>query len=145
MDMKAPTGSCVATFRKNGDVYAIAHTHKSTGYKSQDAATKFDGTTSYKEGYCSAMSNSTPNRKPLVPYKAGSSRNRLPVVFNSDESIQKLSRKMTDPLGGAPKYNQTFVTTNQRTFVQHKGTPIGYGNQGIVAERTKWSHKRQNE
>lgn len=140
---KAPTSSCVATFRKNGDVYAISHTHKPTGYKAQPSGSKFDGTTAYKTGFCSSTTTAAPSQKALIPYSANSSRNRLPVEFSGD-SAKKLMNKNDNPITGKTRDPAArFVTTNQRAFVQHKGTPVGYSNQGIVSEQSKWIHKRQ--
>jgi|UniRef100_A0A7S4C7X4 hypothetical protein len=144
-ERKPATASCVATFRKNGDVYAISHAHKATGYKAQPSSSNFDGTTTYKNSYCHAAGLGSTS-KPLVPYNANSARNRLPVQFTGDAGAKRngTGAKKDNPISGGTRDSAArFVTTNQRTFVQHKGTPIGYSNQGIVAEQSKWIHKRQ--
>eukprot|EP00667_Euglena_gracilis_P026700 EG_transcript_32383 len=134
------TGSCVTTFRKNGDIYAIAHTLKPTGYKAQHDGTRFDGTTTYKANYCSAFATTGKAAKPLVPYHQNALRNQLPIHFEAATML----KKGEDPITGVNRDPMTrFVTTNQRTYTSHQGPPVGYSNQGIVAEQTKWIHKRQ--
>eukprot|EP00906_Rhabdomonas_costata_P022049 RCo031916 len=124
----SPLKSSVATFRKNGEVFAISHAHKATGYKAQPSASKFDGTTTYKTSFGQ-------------PSGTAAARTQLPAL-----EVKKPKAASENPItGGTRDVTGRFKTTNQKVFVHHKGTPTGYCNQGIVAEQSKWIHKRQQD
>lgn len=135
--VKAETKSCVATFRKNGEVFAISHSHKATGYKALPSTSKFEGTTSYK---CTFPD---PN-KTLATIKGGTGRRLSPKCDRTNNAnIAYMNR---NPItGGVADFNGRFKTMNQKVYIHHQGVPVGYSNQGIVAEQSKWIHKRQND
>jgi len=142
---KPNVNSSVATFRKNGELFAVTHTHAATGYKSQPAQSqRFEGTSTYKASFQNRGSD--PHSKVLQPYAAHAPRNTMPVTFAGETKPKVkggLPKKGDNPLARETSSdNARFVTTNQRTYVEHKGTPVGFSNQGIVSEQTKWTHRR---
>eukprot|EP01006_Ploeotia_vitrea_P021035 TRINITY_DN53362_c0_g1_i1.p1 TRINITY_DN53362_c0_g1~~TRINITY_DN53362_c0_g1_i1.p1 ORF type:complete len:184 (+),score=9.89 TRINITY_DN53362_c0_g1_i1:61-552(+) len=146
--LKAPTNSSVATFRKNGEIFAVTHNHKATGYKSSpNHGVRFDGTTTYKSAFSNRGDN--PNAKVLAGYDSNAARNRLPVVFTGENKLKQrygsINKKDNPISGGLDNSKSRFCTSNQRTFVHHTGAPVGFSNQGIVAETSRWIHKRQRE
>ena len=206
-ERKPATASCVATFRKNGDVYAISHAHKATGLScllylmSLHSCISFRGSCAPRvllflpkvTKHSPAVQISTappPTRtvtvmlrvwgvppshwyhttqtRPATAYLYSSQVLHLPPVGGARHNppfslhyveplifgdllwmqqtapLSSLSRtgdagakrngtgaKKDNPISGGTRDSAArFVTTNQRTFVQHKGTPIGYSNQG---------------
>jgi len=82
-----------------------------------------------------------------VPYNPNSIVNQMPVKFNNEP---KHAARFCAPrnvsqvkIGGKNDYERRFVTSNSVYYVEHKGLPIGFNNQGITSERTKWQHWKQ--
>eukprot|EP01012_Entosiphon_sulcatum_P056447 TRINITY_DN80114_c0_g1_i1.p1 TRINITY_DN80114_c0_g1~~TRINITY_DN80114_c0_g1_i1.p1 ORF type:complete len:156 (-),score=6.41 TRINITY_DN80114_c0_g1_i1:92-559(-) len=145
---KQPCNSSLATFHKNGQVFAVAHPTPKTGYKAhQLSGTKFEATTTYKAVFSGG--NNDPHAKLLQPYSPTAARNRLPVEFSGENKRKQRYgnvKRTVNPITDNTTDSATrFVTTNQRAYGQHTASPVGYTNQGIVSEHTKWAHKRLHD
>merc|ERR1711998_640819 len=147
-------GSAVAIMRNSGEVFAVPHPHKLTGYRAKNSETNtktLGANTTYKE-YFDIEKQKPPEEKtvpgPLVPYTANAMRNRLPVKF-PNEAIKGARfcapRNVSTINLGGPHYARRFVTTNKNDFVPHTGLPIGFTNQGVMSEQTKWTHHKQEQ
>lgn len=104
-------------------------------------------------------------KKPLVPYHHNAGRNRLPVHF--DKEPKKCQRFCAPRNVSTIEYvlwqfmethsvvrvkdkNQRsaakhFLSVNKCMYNKHEGVPVGFSNTGIVAEKTRWFHKRQED
>lgn len=84
-------------------------------------------------------------KKPLVPYYPLAERNRLPVKFDGEAipfarfcQERNVSQWSHHDVGANAKTR--FRTTNMNTFTAEttQGMPVGFTNQGIVSEKTRW-------
>ena len=152
-----PLGSCTKLQRTSGDVFAIMHPHKKTGYKAPNSETNLKmlgNLTSYKEFYIDKVDlptmpkkSGTTYKQKLVPYNPNSIVNQLPVHFSHEPThgIRFCApRNVSQVEIGKGRYERQFVTTSQTYYVEHQGLPVGFTNQGIMSDHTKMHHRLQN-
>mmetsp|Transcript_43743 Transcript_43743/g.104015 ORF Transcript_43743/g.104015 Transcript_43743/m.104015 type:complete len:161 (+) Transcript_43743:87-569(+) len=152
-------GSCIKVLRNNGEIFAVSHPHKKTGYKnpnSETNVTALGGKTSYKQFYEDEVSLPTVAKNPkgmtyrpkLVPYRMGSIVNQLPVRFDNEplHGVRFCAPRNASQfeLGTGRMYERQYVTTNKNCFVKHAGLPVGFTNQGIMSEKTSFLHWKQS-
>ncbi|KAG8468100.1 hypothetical protein KFE25_007152 [Diacronema lutheri] len=129
--------------RKNGDVIAIA-------FKApdplKDAPKTLSGRSQNQDTYRWPQSK---EKKPLVPYYPLAERNRLPVKFDGEaipyaRFCQERNVSQWSHSDPAANDKTRFRTMNMCTFTAEttQGMPVGFTNQGIVSEKTRWLHKQ---
>lgn len=147
-------GSAVAVMKSNGEIFAKPHPHKLTGYKAKNSETNtktLGSSTTYKE-FHSVDTKASSGKKavpgPLVPYHENAMRNRMPVKF-PNEAIKGARfcapRNVSTISLGGPTYARQYQSTNKNDFVPHSGLPVGFTNQGVMSEQTKWTHHKQKQ
>jgi len=102
-------------------------------------------------------------RPKLVPYDMNSIVNQLPVRFDREPlhgvrfcaprnisqfgwdivCVSLSCSHVRHRLGDRP-YERQYVTSNKNSFVQHHGLPVGFTNQGIMSEKTRFLHWKQS-
>ncbi|KAF0977623.1 hypothetical protein FDP41_003615 [Naegleria fowleri] len=159
------TGSTRKLFRKNGELFGVAHpihatkparddryfpesTYDSTFITPITAEQLHSGRRPHSASGCSTSTRRTHSvPKPLVPYKVNAPRNLLPVRFPNETVNQRYQRNASQfsLKDGSNSERTRFRTTNQVTYIDNQGFPVGFDNKGILAEKTKWFHRRQND
>jgi hypothetical protein len=149
-DTKTTTAKKV--FLKNGELFAVPFPKKSRAISAPP--TRVESVTSYKAAFVDtshaiqpAQGSGARRKKPLVPYQAEAMRSRLPVKFENEAVPYKrycAPSNLTQFTikDGSASESTRFVTTNKRAYTGTDGMPTGFSNQAIVAEHTKWLHKR---
>ena len=155
---REPVGSCTKIVRGQGEIFAVMHPHKKTGYKAPNSETNLKmlgNQTTYKQFMQDQVDLPTMPKKTseanykqkLVPYNPNSIVNQLPVKFPNEPTHGTrfcAPRNVSQVEIGKGRYERQFTTTNQTFFVEHSGLPVGFTNQGIMSEKTKWSHYKQS-
>mmetsp|Transcript_34569 Transcript_34569/g.108355 ORF Transcript_34569/g.108355 Transcript_34569/m.108355 type:complete len:91 (-) Transcript_34569:157-429(-) len=86
-------------------------------------------------------------RPKLVPYDMNSIVNQLPVRFDREplHGVRFCAPRNISQFGlGDRPYERQYVTSNKNSFVQHHGLPVGFTNQGIMSEKTRFLHWKQS-
>jgi hypothetical protein len=146
--------------RVGGELVAIAHTVKPTGYKAPNAygsRTRFDGTTTngVANKKVRTIGDTSGGEKKLAPYHPLAPRNRPKAQVENT-----LGSRFAVPKGFVEKYRnssqvsfsdgsvgaqRTWRTTNQ-TYAQPSGAAkrdTGMDNVGIFAEQAVMTHAKQ--
>ena len=45
---------------------------------------------------------------------------------------------------GAKPYERQYLTTHKNYFVRHSGLPVGFVNQGIMSQKSQYTHWTQS-
>mmetsp|Transcript_95932 Transcript_95932/g.154807 ORF Transcript_95932/g.154807 Transcript_95932/m.154807 type:complete len:164 (-) Transcript_95932:471-962(-) len=152
-------GSCTQVMRSNGEIFAVSHPHKKTGYKSSNSETNvrmLGSKTSYKQFYEDEVALPTVTKNPrgmtyrpkLVPYNMNSIVNQLPVRFDREPlhgvrfCAPRNVSQMT--MGSGRPYERQYITSSKNYYVQHHGLPVGFTNQGVMSEKTSFLHWKQS-
>ena len=45
---------------------------------------------------------------------------------------------------GVKPYERQYLTTHKNYFVRHSGLPVGFVNQGIMSQKSQYTHWRQS-
>ena len=153
--MDTRVGSCTQVIRSNGEIFAVAHSHKKTGYKAANSETNvrtLGSKTTYKTAFEDEVDLPTVTKNPkgmsykpkLVPYRVNSIVNQLPVRFDREplRGVRFCAPRNVSQfsLGTGRQYERQYVTTSKNFYVQHKGLPVGFNNQGIMCQRTSFLH-----
>ncbi|KAG2386411.1 hypothetical protein C9374_002857 [Naegleria lovaniensis] len=159
------TGSTRKLFRKNGELFGIVHPIHVTKPARDD---RFFPESTYDSTYITPVTaeqlhssrrarphsaaaapcvSSRSVQKPLVPYNVNAPRNVLPVHFPNENVNRRYQRNASQfsLKDGSNSDRTRFRTTNQVTYVNNQGFPVGFDNKGILSEKTKWFHRRQND
>mmetsp|Transcript_17703 Transcript_17703/g.43941 ORF Transcript_17703/g.43941 Transcript_17703/m.43941 type:complete len:152 (-) Transcript_17703:363-818(-) len=145
------TGSSLGVTKVNGQVFAVAHSHKKTGYKAPNSETNVQSLgadTTYKNTFVPPKVTDS-GKKPLVPYQANAPRNRMPVKFPNEavphQRFCAPRNTSTVQIGGDQSYQRQFVSTNKVSYPHIQGLPVGADNQGIMSATTQWNHYIQQQ
>jgi len=136
------TGSSKGVYKRNGEILAVTHNTQCKGY---DAPKATSGTSTAKASF------QDPGMKAkLTQYDPNALRNRLPVTFDNaavpatrfcaprNEHTYNFLKGFTTP-GYKP-----FRSTSQNYYGYDTGMlAVGESNQGIVSEKAKWLHAKQ--
>ena len=156
----SPLGTGTRLVRVGGELVAIAHTVKPTGYKAPNAygsRTRFDGTTTngVANKKVRTIGETSGGEKKLAPYHPLAPRNRPKAQVENT-----LGSRFAVPKGFVEKYRnssqvsfsdgsvgaqRTWRTTNQ-TYAQPSGAAkrdTGMDNVGIFAEQAVMTHAKQ--
>ncbi|EKX47075.1 hypothetical protein GUITHDRAFT_152150 [Guillardia theta CCMP2712] len=158
MAAESKIGSCTQVIRSNGEIFAVAHPQRKTGYKSVNSETNvrtLGSKTTYKQFYEDEVALPTVTKNPkgmsyrpkLVPYDMNSIVNQLPVRFDREplHGVRFCAPRNISQFGlGDRPYERQYVTSNKNSFVQHHGLPVGFTNQGIMSEKTRFLHWKQS-
>mmetsp|Transcript_42665 Transcript_42665/g.87224 ORF Transcript_42665/g.87224 Transcript_42665/m.87224 type:complete len:161 (+) Transcript_42665:185-667(+) len=152
-------GSCVQVIRSNGEIFALAHSHKKSGYKALNSETNvrtLGSKTTYKNFFEDEVDLPTVTKNPkgmsyrpkLVQYKMNSIVNQLPVRFDREplHGVRFCAPRNVSQfqLGSERPYERQYVTSSKNYYVQHKGLPVGFTNQGIMSQKTGFLHWKQS-
>lgn len=143
------THSAVVTAKRQGEVIAIAHHTKKTGYKADNAygakAIFDDETTSgYYAGRVQKVGEQA-DKKKLMPYHPNASRNRPGETlsnttgrrFNTNRNASQIILRDGDPDSLCPP------KTTSKVYSEYQVNVVGMGNQGISSEVSKLVHAKQ--
>ncbi|KAH7331370.1 hypothetical protein KP509_20G029600 [Ceratopteris richardii] len=134
----------------SGDLFAIPHPHKPSGYKCRNAygfrpVFQDETTNSY---FQNAVFKNTPEvlrEKKLLPYHPNAPCNRSPQTYKNFVGTRCNDCRNASYLSlydGVPKHLATPKTTNQ-LFMHYKQDPVGNANPAIFSDKAKRMHRLQ--
>ncbi|KAL9648646.1 hypothetical protein ABK040_016276 [Willaertia magna] len=140
------TESMVKVYKKNGKLYGAPHKVEKSCYKQEE---KFQGESTYKLHFVKPLTSVDSKHKPLTPYKPNATRSTLLVKFpNEPPKFKRICSTRNEShfdIKDGSNDRTRFRTTNSVTFIDFKGMPVGFDNNGIAATQTIWFHKRQQD
>ncbi|MCO5555125.1 hypothetical protein L7F22_008666 [Adiantum nelumboides] len=133
-----------------GDLFAIPHPHKPSGYKCRNAygfrpVFQDETTNSY---FQNAVFKNTPEvlcKKKLLPYHPNAPCNRSPQTYKNLVGTRYNDCRDASYLSlydGVPKHLCTPKTTNH-LFMLYKQDPVGNANPAIFSDKAKRMHRLQ--
>ena len=87
-------------------------------------------------------------RPKLVPYNMNSIVNQLPVRFDREplHGVRFCAPRNVSQftMGSGRPYERQYITSSNNYYVQHRGLPVGFTNQGVMSEKTTFLHWKQS-
>jgi len=142
------TGSSTGVYKKNGEMIAQTHPVNKGSWKANEAsASRMVGTSTTKDAF-----KNPHHKQTLTPYHPNAHRSRPPVRFQDEAQACVRFCKPRNVAtydfmqGGAQAGFERFRTSSQNYYAYDtKALQVGESNQGIVSEKTKWIHARQDD
>eukprot|EP00658_Telonema_sp_P-2_P037959 TRINITY_DN2728_c0_g1_i1.p1 TRINITY_DN2728_c0_g1~~TRINITY_DN2728_c0_g1_i1.p1 ORF type:complete len:204 (+),score=24.11 TRINITY_DN2728_c0_g1_i1:192-803(+) len=141
---KSGTSTALKIMRYNGDMFAVKHHHKLTGYKlSEQLGENVKGETtttnmaSYKKPQMPTIAS---RRKPLVPYQMNARRSQLPTQYPNEarKYIRHCAERNSSQLEiGDPNCNSITKSCSAVYFGVVPDAAVASSNPGIFASWTK--------
>lgn len=139
--------SCQFVTAANGQARAVAFPQKKTGYKAKNSWSN-QRRSSEVISHAGSTYQTFPNmhvgmeKKPLMPYHPESYRSRLP----QPDFIAPYKNASQVEIGDRSSYNSKSVFRTTYQAMLFKPNMNDYTtNQGIIAEKTKWTKTRIND
>eukprot|EP00762_Andalucia_godoyi_P008060 ANDGO_02158.mRNA.1 hypothetical protein NAEGRDRAFT_79157 len=135
-------------FLKNGELFAVPYPKKSRSISVPPA--RLETNTTYKSSFVDSshvLHAADKMKKPLVPYKPDAIRSRLPVKFENEavpfvRYCASTNNSQFEIRDGSNSESTRFISTNKRAYADNLGSnSVGFSNQAIVADKTRWIHR----
>jgi len=149
-EAKSGTTTAAKIIRHNGDLFAVKHHHKLTGYKlSQQLGEDVKGETTttnqkvYKKPLMPTIA-APASRKPLVPYEMNARRSQLPTEFphEAKKYVRYCHERNVSSLRlGDPNVPSVTKSCSKVFHAGNNSMATGSANPGIFADWTKRHRK----